>query len=399
MEATTLPAPPPRGNAAIVPLGVITILAIGAATASAHIGNNFTTYLVGGLSDRFGFRPGAMGIYSMAETLSYAAAMFVIAPRATMLDARRLGMLATVLMVAAQGGSALLANYWALVAARTVAGTGFGLMNSAVNLAAGRTAHPARALSAGITCQTVIYAALNIGLPRIGATYGVAGEFGALAVLAALFGGLALALPNQTGRSAHHSGEARPRLGRDGWRVLGAMALFAAGSMAIWPFMERAAHAIHLPATEFGEAQSFATLLSAASNAVLATIVARISRAGPLAGALLVCGSACAGLTMVSAQWAFVVALVIYNSSWFVVYPLLLGLGYAVDASGRLAVMTTATWLLSISFGSLGAGFLAQTTGSYFYVGPVGLAACIGAIAAVWPLARRLDRNRNLDQA
>lgn len=377
-------------------LGLVTILAIGAATAAAHIGNNFTTYLVGGLVDRFGFLPGRMGLFSMAETLSYAAAMFVVAPRAAGLSARRLGMISTVLVVAAQGGSALLSAYWLLVAARVAAGMGFGLMNSAVNLAAGRTAHPARAISAGITIQTLLYAGLNIALPRIGVTWGVAGEFAALAGLAAVFGAVALALPAQAGVAPASAGIGARHdhgpIGADGRRILVAMALFASGSMAIWPFMERAAHAIGLAATAFGQAQSIATLLSAGSNAVLAAIVSRIPRAGPLAGALLVCGGACAVMTTVGSPAGFAVALVIYNASWFVVYPLLLSLAYGCDGSGRLAVMTTATWLLSISFGSLGAGYIAQASGSYGYVGMIGFGACLAAIVATWPLARRLDR-------
>ena len=84
-----------------------TLIGIGAATAAAHVGNNFTTYLVGGLIDRFGFSPFAMGAWNMAETLSYAAAMFLIAPRARAMDARLLAIIATLLVAAAQAGSAL----------------------------------------------------------------------------------------------------------------------------------------------------------------------------------------------------------------------------------------------------------------------------------------------------
>ena len=81
----------------------LALVGIGAASTAAHLGNNFTTYLVGGLIDRFGYGPAAMGAWNMAETLSYAAAMFVIAPRARRLDARVLAMAATLLVVLAQG--------------------------------------------------------------------------------------------------------------------------------------------------------------------------------------------------------------------------------------------------------------------------------------------------------
>ena len=172
-----------------------TLLGIGAATAAAHIGNNFTTYLVGGLIDRFGFTPSLMGAWNMAETLSYATAMFVIAPRARALDVRLLAMLATALVALAQAGSALTGAYPLLLAGRIGTGLGFGLMNSAVNLAAGRTAHPARWISLGISVQTVLYALVSIGVPMIGAQFGVRGMFFALAALSLVLGLLTLLLP------------------------------------------------------------------------------------------------------------------------------------------------------------------------------------------------------------
>ena len=92
------PAIGPRQHAARS-AGVAALVGIGAASAAAHLGNNFTTYLVGGLIDRYGYGPFAMGAWNMAETLSYAAAMFVIAPRARQLDARVLAIVATGLVV------------------------------------------------------------------------------------------------------------------------------------------------------------------------------------------------------------------------------------------------------------------------------------------------------------
>ena len=369
------------------------IIGIGAATGAAHIGNNFTTYLVGGLIDRYGFTPIQMGAWSMAETLAYAAAMFVVAPRAQAVSARTIGLVATIVVVAAQLLSAATAVYALLLAGRVATGFGFGLINSAVNLAAGRTAHPARAISAGIAFQTLLFAAVNIGLPMVGASYGVDGMFIALAGLSATLGLGTLLLPTADGLKP---GKTPTRatvapIGRDGFRVLTAMALFAFGSLAIWPFMERAAHAIGLSATAFGQYQSVATLMSALGNLTLVAVVARLPRAWPMALALGICGIACALLTTVSIPLAFAAALIVYNVSWFITYPLLLGLAYSTDATGRLAVMTTGTWLLFQSFGSLGAGIIAQTFGGYGAIGPLGLGACLIAIATAWPLARRFD--------
>ena len=131
--------------------------------------------------------------------------------------------------------------------------------------------------------------------------------------------------------------------------------------------------------------------MSALGNAGLAIVIKRLPRAWPLAAALGVCGLTCVLLTTVSSQAAFAAAFVIFMVSWFLTYPLLLGLTYAHDDSGRLAVITTGTWLLSQSLGSLAAGGMAQLFGGYTVIGPIGGAICILAIVAAMPVARRLD--------
>jgi predicted MFS family arabinose efflux permease len=370
-----------------------TLIGIGAATGAAHIGNNFTTYLVGGLIDRFNFTPFAMGAWNMAETLSYAAAMFVVAPRARAMDARVLAIIATLLVAIAQAGSALTGDYALLFAGRIGTGLGFGIMNSAVNLAAGRTDHPARWISLGIAFQTILYTIVALAVPMMGARYGVSGMFAGLAGLTVLLGAMALFLPGgqDLAKDGATSAPNRP-IGGEGVRILVAMALFTFGSLAIWPFIERTAHVIGIPATRFGQIQSLAVLMSALGNAGLAIAIKRLPRAWPLAAALGVCGLTCVLLTTVSSQAAFAAAFVVFMVSWFLTYPLLLGLTYAHDDSGRLAVMTTGTWLLSQSLGSLAAGGMAQLFGGYTMIGPIGGAICILAIAAAMPVARRLDR-------
>ena len=193
MEARPATAAPP--GAAQAAQSWRLLAAIGASTAAAHIGNNFSTYLIGGLMDRFGFTPVQMGIWTMVETLSYAAAMFLVAPRVASLSPRALLTVSGVLVVGAQGASALQASLAPLLAGRLACGLGFGLANTALNLAAGRTAHPARAISIGIACQTALYVLINILLPRAGQRFGVAGEFLALAALSAAFTTAAFWLP------------------------------------------------------------------------------------------------------------------------------------------------------------------------------------------------------------
>jgi predicted MFS family arabinose efflux permease len=370
-----------------------TLIGIGAASAAAHVGNNFTTYLVGGLMDKFGFSPFAMGAWSMVETLSYAAAMFLVAPRARRLDARTLALGASVLVVMSQAGSALTGSYPLLLAGRVGTGLGFGILNAAVNLAAGRTEHPARWISLGIAFQTVLFAGIAIGLPQLGASHGVVGMFLGLAGVSLALGLMTLFLPGGADPAVQDPVLAVSQpVGRDGLQVLAAMALFAFGTLAIWPFIERTANVIGVPATEFGRYQSLATLASALGNTLLAAVTARLTRAVPLALVLGACGVTCALLTTVTSPMAFAAAFIAYYVTWFLSYPMLLGLAYDCDDSGRLAVMTTGTWLLFQSFGSLAAGAMAQAFGDYRLIGPMGALTCLVAIAVAWPLAREFDQ-------
>ena len=373
--------------------GAMALVAIGCASSAAHIGNNFTTYLIGGLVDRFGFSPLQMGAFATAETLAYAGALFLAAPRVATLSARSIAIVASCLVVAAQGVSAFSGFYPLLLATRLAAGFGFGLMNCAVNLAAGRTGQPTRAISAGIALQTLLFAAVNIGLPRIGVSEGIHGMFIGLAVLSAGLGLGALLLPAERGAAPTAATDAKPaRIELAGLMTLTAMALFTFGSMAIWPFMERTAHAIGMSAVEFGHYQSFATLMSALGSFTLMWIAPRLRRSLALATALLVCGVAAALLTTTTHASMLGLALVLYNVSWFITYALLIGLAFAVDGSGRLAVTASGTWLLFQSAGSLAAGAIAQAFGGYGPIGPLGLIACVAAIAIMWPVARRLER-------
>ena len=370
---------------------IMSFVGVGFATAAAHLGNNFTTYLIGGLIDRFQFTPLQMGAWSMVEMLAYAAAMFLIAPQVSRISPRRLALIAGGLVAIAQILSASLSSYGLLLLTRVGTGIGFGLANTALNLAAGRTSHPARAISAGIALQTLLYALINIVLPMIGAHYGVAGMFCALAALSAVFTLLVGALPSTPVENRHSPKNPPAAIGADGWRVLAAMALFTFGSLAIWPFIERAAHAIGLSAVSYGRIQSIATIASMLGNVALAAVNARIRGTALLILALVVCGCACGALTSVTTELAFACALVVYNASWFVTYPLLLAIAYKVDSTGRLAVLCSAAWLLMMSLGSLATGLTAQLFGGYAIVGPLGMLICFAAISVIWPLARRLD--------
>lgn len=370
-------------------------LGIAAASGAAHLGINYTPFLVGGLIDRYGFGPALMGVFATAETLSFAIAMFVFAPRAHSFRPRRMALLASAVIAAVQVVSSLTGFFPLLLVGRVATGFSYGMLNTAVNVAAGRTAQPARAISVGISLQVVLFAAMNWTIPTIGKFGGVGAMFIALGMISAALAVGMIPLPDdRADAAATASGEKHdiPPMAPGGWPVLAAMALFAFGTMAIWPFMERAAHAINLPATTYGLYQGMAMVLSCLGNFTLTMVLARGPRRWLLEIALMTCGTMCALLTTVNSQLVFAIALQLYNVSWYITYPLLLGLAYAHDPHGRLAVRTTGTWLLAQSAGSLAAGFVAQATAGYGLVGCLGMITCACAVGIVIWFQARLRR-------
>jgi len=359
-------------------------LGIAAVSGAAHIGINYTQYLVGGLIDRYGFGQFLMGCFASIESFAFAGAMFLFAPRAQMFRPRRMAICASAVIALAQIACAWTAFWPLLLLSRVATGFAYGTLNTAVNVAAGRTSQPSRAISVGISLQVVLFAVMNWTIPTIGKQGGVGAMFIALGLISGTLAFGMLPLPDtvEAGAGGQVQHEVPP-IKPGGWPVLAAMALFAFGTMAIWPFMERAAHAINLPATTYGLYQGLAMALSCLSTFALTMVLAKGPRRWLLEVALMTCGTMCAVLTTVNSQLVFAIALQLYNISWYITYPLLLGLAYAHDPHGRLAVRTTGTWLVAQSLGSLAAGYVAQETAGYGLIGCLGMVTCAIAVGIV----------------
>ena len=251
-------------------------LGIAAVSAAAHIGINYTQYLVGGLIDRYGFGQFLMGCFASIESFAFAGAMFLFAPRAHAFRPRRMALIASGMIAVTQIAVAHTAFWPVLLLSRVVTGFAFGTLNTAVNVAAGRTSQPSRAISVGISLQVVLFAVMNWTIPSIGKAGGVGAMFIALGLISGTLALGMLTLPDdaEAGSKTREVADVPP-IAPGGWPVLAAMALFAFGTMAIWPFMERAAHAINLPATTYGLYQGLAMALSCLCTFGLTMALAR----------------------------------------------------------------------------------------------------------------------------
>ncbi len=157
-------------------LPMATCIGISAVSGAAHLGINYTPFLVGGLIDRYGFGPASMGVFATAETLALACAMFLFAPRAGGYRPRRMALIASAVIAVVQVASAMTAVLPLLIAGRIVTGFCYGMLGTSINVAAARTMAPARAISVGISVQVLLFAVMNVTIPMIGVAGGVSAK-------------------------------------------------------------------------------------------------------------------------------------------------------------------------------------------------------------------------------
>ncbi|MCW2318382.1 putative MFS family arabinose efflux permease [Rhodoblastus acidophilus] len=369
-------------------------LAVGAVDSAAHSMNSLGPFVVGGLIEELHFSATRMGVWSMTEMLAYAVSMFILAPRAGRLSLPALAFGAALLAAAGQILSAVLDSYVLLVLLRVATGTGFGLLNTAVNVFAARSPNPDKAISFAMAIQTALFAAMGFVLPKAGEIGGRPGMFLALgAFVLALIPFMLLQPSGAPERKPAPEAQNRrpwPKL-RHVAPMLAATALFTLGSLAIWPFTERIGLAAGIDRAGFGFLTSVSNVLGFAACVGGGLLGARFGRTVPTLVFLLASGVACFVQAAPPDAQAFAIAFVANYALWFLAYPALIGAACALDPVGRLPTLCTASWLLSQAAGSVLAG-AAGDAGNYAAIGWFGLICCASAAAVFLCVSIPLDR-------
>lgn len=366
--------------------------ALGAIDAAAHSSNTLAPFVVGAIIGELHFTPSRMGVWSTVETLCYAAAMFVLAPRVARLSLPRVAAGAALLTAAAQVLSGFTASYSVLLLLRVATGVGFGVLNTVLNTYAARTKTPDRAVSVAMAIQTALFIGMGLLMPVAGALAGRRGMFLALGVLVLVLLPFMLLAPSVT-ESAVGEIQKKDQLWPPGYQIallLGTMALFTFGTLAVWPFTDRLGLSVGLTAKEYGQLNSFSCLLGFFASASVEWLRSKFGRTVPTVFFILISGAACvAQAAPPNARW-FVAGFVANYVNWFVVYPFLIGTACVIDPVGRLATLCTATWLVSQSLGNVIAGILGDS-GRYWIAGIMALICCVLASALFILVTRSLE--------
>jgi predicted MFS family arabinose efflux permease len=336
-----------------------------------------------------------MGVWSMTEMLAYAVSMFILAPRAGRLSLPALAGGAALLAATGQILSAVLDSYVLLVLLRVATGTGFGLLNTAVNVFAARTRNPDKAISFAMAIQTALFAAMGFALPKAGEFGGRPGMFLALGAFVLVLIPFMLLQPSGAPERRPAPGVASraqpwPKL-RHAAPMVAATSLFTFGSLAIWPFTERIGLAAGIDRAGFGALTSLSNVLGFAACLGGGLLGARFGRTLPALAFLLASGVACFVQAAPPNAQAFAIAFVANYVLWFLAYPALIGAACALDPVGRLPTLCTASWLLSQAAGSVLAG-AAGDAGDNAAIGWLGLVCCASAAVVFLFVSIPLDR-------
>jgi len=301
------------------------------------------------------------------------------------------------LAIAAQIASIYVTELGALALVRAVSGAAFGLVYSLASAIGAGAEAPQRTYGAAGTIALLLGVLINPMLGYGMQTYGAAGVFGGIVILAVV-----LAVPlflisfksfqtSPTAVGAVVAEQVKPKDRLDLLSVAGVvltMALMSAAVSGLYVFLERIARSVGLEGTALGAGMSVVSLIGASGGVIAIYVSRRVGNVLPLVIGLPLVGVIILSITAAKAQPQFWGAFSALTLMFWFLYPFIFGLAARVDPKGRVASATGSGKILLASGGTALAGFLGANYGiqSYGYAA-IGICLLSAAIAA-WVIVR-----------
>ena len=372
-------------------------LVVGFGITLGNTAQSAIPWIVGGLVESAHFDIQQASLMVTTEVLTMGCVMLGASAFVHRLPKKAVLILATILAIAAQITSIYVTQLGMLALVRAVSGAAFGLVYSLASAIGAGADAPQRTYGAAGTIALLLGVLINPMLGYGMQTYGAAGVFGGIVILAVV-----LAVPLflisfksfQTSPAAAGAFATDPARPNDRIDLLSAagvvltMALMSAAVSGLYVFVERIAHSVGLLGTALGAGMSVVSLIGASGGVIAIFVSKRVGNVLPLMIGLPLIGVVMLGLAAAKNQaqfWAAFSALVVMF--WFL-YPFIFGLAARVDPKGRVASATGSGKILLASAGTALAGFLGANYGIQSY-GYAAIAICLLSTAtAAWVIAR-----------
>lgn len=372
-------------------------LVVGFGITLGNTAQSAIPWIVGGLVESAHLDIQQASLMVTTEVLTMGCVMLGASAFVHRLPKKAVLILATILAIAAQITSIYVTHLGTLAMVRAVSGLGFGLVYSLASAIGAGAEAPQRTYGAAGTIALLLGVLINPMLGYGMQTYGAAGVFGGIVILALV---LAIPLflisfkPFQTSPRIMDAIGANPAKSVDRLDLISAagvvltMALMSAAVSGLYVFLERIARSVGLEGAALGAGMSVVSLIGASGGVIAIFVSKRLGNVLPLMIGLPLVGVIILGLTSAKTQpqfWAVFSALTLMF--WFL-YPFIFGLAARVDPKGRVASATGSGKILLASAGTALAGFLGANYGIQSY-GYASIVICLAAVAmAVWVVAR-----------
>jgi predicted MFS family arabinose efflux permease len=364
------------------------LVCVVAAAGAGLLGFDTLPVVLGAIVDGLGLDAGGAGKIASLELGGMAVAALVLAPRVSGVSLRGLALVAAGIAAAAHAISMLVEGFAALAVLRAIAGLAEGALVAAGNALIATSVDPDRLAARMQIVAGSAGALLLVVLPHVVAIGGHRGAFGLMALIVLACMPLLAWMPR--GASARTSRPHLPVHGR-ALPVLAAGLVLTAGESAVWAFLERIGLRAGVSPPSIGALLGAITLLGLLGAALAAWLGTRLGRRLPIGVGIAFQAAACWSIAHADVTPAYVLGCIGYGLSFFFVQPYLLGTAAVVDPDGRVAAGYAGVVLVGGAIGPASGGALVEAF-SYEALGWQILAASAVALAAIWPLAVRLDR-------
>ncbi|MGH9643601.1 MAG: MFS transporter [Terriglobales bacterium] len=318
--------------------------------------------LLAALSERYAFSERQLGILSFADlgglTLGSALSARLL-PAMGVVRGTQLGLLGAVV---ANGASATVAAFAPLLILRVGAGLGGGLLVGSCYMVLGRLKHVDRTFGIYLLCQGVFGAVALKVMPALTQALGIAGIFGALALLYAAALALPRFLPASEGIGQHSS--ERTGFGSAAWSGLAAVLIFFVAQGAVWAYLELMGQRGGLDASGVATAVALSTLVGLSGPLTAALLGSRIGKVFPLLSALALALISLALLNSTLNVPRFALAACLFNVAWNLSIPYQMAALAGVDASGKVVAWAASASLAGLAVGPPIAGAVLASRGT-----------------------------------
>ena len=172
-----------------------------------------------------------------------------------------------------------------------------------------------------------------------------------------------------------------------------AIVLLNLGLGALWGFLERVGVQIGLSTETIGAVLSASTIAMISGSMFAGWLAVRVGRAVPMLLASVFCGVSALGVMTAETLFVYAAAVMLYGVAYLFLGPyIIVGVGSALDSSGRLAPACGGIMFLSYSIGIGGGGYIVDAF-SYPAIGWAAFVSCVVS-GVLFFFARAIERRQ-----